>query len=127
MEPFQNQYTFQQRYDESSRVMKRYPTRKPIIVEKCKESVSFFKTKKPKTRKGAWLAKRKYLIPNDLTIGQFIFILRKRIRLKPEQSIFLYINNTIPPTHAMISDLYAEYHNIDGFLYILFGTESVFG
>jgi len=40
--------------------------------------------------------KRKFLVPNDITIAQFMWIIRKRIQLAPEKAIFLFVNKTMP-------------------------------
>lgn len=42
--------------------------------------------------------KKKYLVPADLTVGQFVYVIRKRIKLAPEKAIFIFVNNTLPPT-----------------------------
>jgi GABA(A) receptor-associated protein len=44
--------------------------------------------------------KKKYLVPADLTVGQFVYVIRKRIKLSPEKAIFIFINNVLPPTGA---------------------------
>ena len=41
---------------------------------------------------------RRYLVPADLTVGQFIYVIRKRIKLPPERAIFIFVDNVIPPT-----------------------------
>ncbi len=41
--------------------------------------------------------KKKYLVPADLTVGQFHYVIRKRIQLAPEKALFLFCSNTIPP------------------------------
>jgi GABA(A) receptor-associated protein len=41
--------------------------------------------------------KKKYLVPADLTVGQFHYVIRKRIKLAPEKALFLFCSNTIPP------------------------------
>merc|ERR1711933_631538 len=55
--------------------------------------------KSPKARIGD-LDKKKYLVPSDLTVGQFYFLIRKRISLRPEDALFFFVNNVIPPTSA---------------------------
>ena len=65
-----------------------------VIVEKA-----------PKARIGD-LDKKKYLVPSDLTIGQFYFLIRKRIHLRPEDALFFFVNNVIPPTSATMGALY---------------------
>ena len=42
--------------------------------------------------------KKKYLVPADLTVGQFVYVIRKRIELPPEKAIFIFVNNQMPPT-----------------------------
>lgn len=40
----------------------------------------------------------RYLVPADLTIGQFVYVVRKRIKLSAEKAIFVFVKNTLPPT-----------------------------
>jgi len=61
--------------------------------------------KSPKARV-ADLDKKKYLVPSDLTVGQFYFLIRKRIHLRPEDALFFFVNNVIPPTSATMGTLY---------------------
>merc|ERR1711934_1019048 len=75
--------------------------RVPVIVEKA-----------PKARIGD-LDKKKYLVPSDLTVGQFYFLIRKRISLRPEDALFFFVNNVIPPTSATMGSLYQEHHEED--------------
>ena len=52
--------------------------------------------------------KKKYLVPTDLTVGQFVHVIRKRIKLTPEKAIFIFVNNVLPPTAALMSTIYEE-------------------
>ena len=60
-------------------------------------------------------------------MGQFIFIIRKRVELPAEQAIFLFVNGNIPPTAALMSIIYNENRAPDGFLYIQYASENTFG
>ena len=71
--------------------------------------------------------KKKYLVPNDLTAGQFVYVIRKRLNLPAEQAIYLSVNGTIPPTASLMSTLYSEKKDEDGFLYFEYLGENVFG
>lgn len=42
----------------------------------------------------------RYLVPADLTVGQFVYVIRKRIRVSPEKAIFMFVKNVLPPTGA---------------------------
>ena len=59
----------------------------------------------PKSRI-ADLDKKKYLVPNDLTVGQFYFLIRKRIQLRAEDALFFFVDNVVPPTSATMGCLY---------------------
>ena len=66
-------------------------------------------------------------MPKDLTIGQFIFVIRKRIKLNAEQSLFLIINDNMPPTNDLIINIYERNKDEDGFLYVTYCGENTFG
>lgn len=71
--------------------------------------------------------KRKYLVPGDLSVGQFVYVIRKRIKLPSEKAIFIFINDILPPTAALMSKIYEEHKDEDGFLYVLYSGENTFG
>ncbi|VDP85807.1 unnamed protein product [Echinostoma caproni] len=71
--------------------------------------------------------KNKYLVPSDLTVGQFYFLIRRRIQLRAEEALFFFVDDTIPPTSVTMGALFDEHHDTDGFLYIAYSDESVYG
>ena len=71
--------------------------------------------------------KKKYLVPSDLTVGQFVYVIRKRIKLSPEKAIFIFVNNVLPPTAALMSSVYEAHKDEDGFLYVTYSGENTFG
>ena len=108
--------TFQERLEESHKIKTKYPDRVPVICEKNPGSGLDM------------LDKRKYLVPNDLTATQFLFIIRKRLKLRAEKAIYMFTENTtIPPTSFLISNIYNQNVNQDGFLYMYYTSESTFG
>ena len=112
---FKNKYHFALRLNESTRVLQKHPDRIPIICEKHTNCDI------------AEMSKQKYLVSDDLTCGQFIYIIRNRLKLPPEKAIFLMINGTIPPISSTILEVYDKNKNEDGFLYITYMSENVFG
>lgn len=49
----------------------------------------------------------RFLVPADLTVGQFVYVIRKRIKLSPEKAIFIFVRsaalkNVLPPTGARL-------------------------
>jgi GABA(A) receptor-associated protein len=71
--------------------------------------------------------KRKFLVPNDISVAQFMWIIRKRIQLQSEKAIFLFVNKTIPQSSANMGQIYANHKDEDGFLYIAYSGENTFG
>ncbi len=75
----------EKRKSEAERIRAKYPDRVPVICEKAD------RTDIPD------IDKKKYLVPADLTVGQFHYVIRKRIKLAPEKALFLFCSNSIPP------------------------------
>jgi GABA(A) receptor-associated protein len=100
---------------ESHKIFEKYPDRIPIIVKKVDKS------NVPN------IDKTKYLVPKDLTMGQFLFVIRKRIKLRQEQGLYIFVNGTIPSTNEIVSNIYNKYKNNDGFLYVEYAGENTFG
>eukprot|EP00697_Spironema_sp_BW2_P017073 gnl/Spiro4/8630_TR4518_c0_g1_i1.p1 gnl/Spiro4/8630_TR4518_c0_g1~~gnl/Spiro4/8630_TR4518_c0_g1_i1.p1 ORF type:complete len:119 (-),score=20.19 gnl/Spiro4/8630_TR4518_c0_g1_i1:99-455(-) len=115
MTTFKEQRTFDQRQNEAMRIRSKYQDRIPVIVEKAPGNDI------------PDIDKKKFLVPCDLTVGQFVFVIRKRIKLQPEKAIFVFVRNTLPPTAQLMSKIYEEYRDEDGFLYITFSGENTFG
>ena len=59
-------------------------------------------------------------------MGQFVYVIRKRIKLSPEKAIFIYVEEVIPPTAALMSSIYEEHKDEDGFLYITYASPISF-
>jgi len=100
---------------EAKKLLTKYPDRVPVIIQKKEH------TNLPD------LKKCKYLIPKDTNLSQIIYIIRKNINIKPETSIFVFINNTLIPNQNNIGEVYNLYKNTDDFLYIKYTTENTFG
>lgn len=113
---YKKKNTLESRKKESENILKKYPNRIPVIVEKSS-----------KCRDINDIDKTKFLVPDDLTIGQFIFVIRKRLKLTPEKALFLFINNKLVPTHALMSQVYNDEKDEDNFLYIYYSSENTFG
>ena len=112
---FHKEFPFEKRKAEADRILIKHPERVPVVVQLLEKSTL------PN------INKRKYLVPNDLTVGQFIYIIRKQIKLAPEQAIFIFVNNTIPQTSSLISQVYKEHKDSDGFVYFFIDIEHCFG
>lgn len=115
MPSFKSLHTLEERKTESLRIRTKYPDRAPVIIEKYRNSTC------PN------LDKCKFLIPLDFTIGQLVCVIRKRMTLSPEKSLFIFVGNVLPPTSLTIIDLYENHKDEDGYLYCLVSEENTFG
>ena len=86
MSKFKNDHDFDKRKKEADKIRAKYPERIPVICEKSANSDI------------SDIDKKKYLVPGDLTVSQFVYVIRKRIKLAPEKAIFIFVNNTLPAT-----------------------------
>jgi len=100
----------------AERIITQHPTRIPVVVE-CSEQLQ---QEHP-------LSKNKFAVPYDLTLAQFLFVIRKHMKLQPEYAIYAFINNRLHPTTTPIGTIYAHEKTEDGFLYIDIYQESTFG
>ncbi|KAG8933656.1 ubiquitin-like protein atg8 [Tulasnella sp. 417] len=112
---FKDTHPFEKRKAEAERIRQKYPDRIPVICEKADRSDI------------AVIDKQKYLVPSDLTVGQFVYVIRKRIKLAPEKAIFIFVDEVLPPTAALMSAIYEEHKDEDGFLYVSYSGENTFG
>ncbi|KAH1130011.1 hypothetical protein J1N35_001389 [Gossypium stocksii] len=71
--------------------------------------------------------KKKYLVLSGLTTGQFVYVIRKRIRLSAEKVIFIFVDRVLPLARAIILTIYNEKKDEDGFLYVTYNRENTFG
>jgi len=115
MEKFKEETTFEQRVLQSRKLIFKYRDRIPIIV-------------KPGNKITPDVEKCKYLVPNNLTIGEFVSIIRKRINLDSKKAMFIFVGTGIlPPTASTIQTVYEEHRDEDGFLYVTYSLENTFG
>lgn len=109
-------YPLTYRKNEALRILNKYPNKIPIIIEKyknCKDIPD--------------IDKNRYLVPEDLTIAQFLYVIRRRLKLKPEQSLFIFFKNDLQPSSALIKEVYERYKNDDYFLYVTYTSENTYG
>ena len=111
------EHTLEERQNESSRILREYPNRMPIICEKAPNSDL------PNIKK------TKYLVPSDMTVAQFHFLIRRNLDLNEASSLFLITPKGITLTG---DKTIMEVYNInrdkqDHFLYLYYASELTWG
>jgi GABA(A) receptor-associated protein len=115
MEEYMKHNPEETRIHECSRIIRKYPDRIPIIV--CKD-------------KGCTIPdidKHKYIVPRDMSLGQFIYVIRKRINLGSNETLFVLVGNTLMPGNKLLQEIYEDNKSMDGFLYVTYSSENTFG
>ena len=113
---FRKQVSVEKRKSESARIRAKYPDLVPLICERGGSD-----TEVPE------IDKKKYLVPPDLTMGQFAYVIRKRMKLDAQKAMFLIVDGTMPKGTQLMSQMYAEHKDPDGFLYVVYSGENTFG
>ena len=106
---------FEERYHECKTIRGKYPDRIPVICQKHNASTI------------ESIQKTKFLVPQDLTATQFLFIIRKKLKLPSEKGVFLFVNNMLATSSETILSLYESHRDPDGFLYMFYTDENIFG
>ena len=117
---FKDKFSFEQRKNEASSMIRKYPNRYPVIIEKD-----------PNEKRLPNLDKYRYMVPGEFTIGTILNEVRKRLVKKggisQQDAIFLFVNKKIPCTSSLISTIYKENKEEDFYLYITYNGENTFG
>lgn len=107
--------TYEEKKQESERIREKYPDRLPIIVKKDKNCIL------------QDIDKEKYLVPKDMSLSQFMFVIRKRIHLDPATALFILINGNLINGTKIMDNIFNEHKQEDGFLYVTYTSENTFG
>lgn len=111
---YQSDHPFERRKAESTRMHEKYHDRIPVIVE----SLAYNFCDK----------KNKFLTPTELTVSQFMHVVRRRIEMGSHEGVYLFTErNSIPIATSTMGQVYQQYANDDGFLYISIQRENVYG
>jgi GABA(A) receptor-associated protein len=112
---YKQQKTHQDRLQESADILRQFPGHIPVIIEAHPRS-SLSPPDRPKL-----------LVPSDLTVGQFLFVVRKRVQIGPSEALFVVLNGKIPYANSTMGTLYLESKDPDGFLYVTYSSDSAYG
>ena len=120
VQSFKENTNYTQRLKKSKYLLENYEGRVPVIIERTKKETILNK-----------IDKNKYLIPVNMTISNILILIRQNITINENQSIYImtkFNNSTIilNPTQS-IETVYNTYRCDDGFLYLEYCGENIFG
>lgn len=96
-------------------VKEKYPNYIPIIVRPKSDEIK--------------MSRYKFLVGGEITIGQFLSIIRKKMQnIKSSEAIFLLVNNILAPSTQLLSMVYREQCDSEtNMLFFTLCKESTFG
>jgi len=96
----------------AQKLLAKYPDKIPILVH----------------AKNIEISKKKFLVSNDCTLGYFNVHLRRYTKIRAEEGMVIFIDNTLPKMTDTVGMLYSQYANEeDHYLHIVLTKENVFG
>ncbi len=117
---YEDEVPFDIRKRDSTNIQLKHPDKRPIIIQ-------------PAIGTEITLVKKRYLAQSDMSAREFMAKIRGYMKLNEFQAIFFYIDNEqncfkemVSPM-KLISQLYHDSAHSDGFLYLSFSQENVFG
>ncbi|XP_003385572.3 PREDICTED: microtubule-associated proteins 1A/1B light chain 3C-like [Amphimedon queenslandica] len=114
---FKQRRSFASRKDEVASIRSKFPNKVPVIVERYQKEKDL-----------PILDKTKFLVPEELTLSQFVTIIRNRMGLTSTQAFYLLVNNKSMASMATtMSDIYDTEKDEDGFLYMVYASQEFFG
>ncbi|XP_077346410.1 microtubule-associated protein 1 light chain 3 gamma [Lithobates pipiens] len=115
--PFKQRKSFEIRKSEVIGIRAKFPNKIPVIVERyAKEKYLPF------------LDKTKFLVPREVPMSHFINILRNRMNLSPTQAFYILVNDkTLASMSRTMTELYRENKDEDGFMYMTYASQEMFG
>ena len=100
--------------EEYQRIQRKYPDRIPVILQKG-------------NRTAPDIDRNKYLVHKDITFGAFVGVVRQRLKMKPDEALFILVNNSLVTQTELMSNIYYKYKSPEGFLLLEYSLESTFG
>ncbi|KAJ8338011.1 hypothetical protein SKAU_G00369770 [Synaphobranchus kaupii] len=117
LKPFKQRKCLATRKHEVCSIRSKFPNKLPVIVERYIREKHL-----------PLLDKTKFLVPFELTMGQFLALLRSKIDLDSTQTLYLLVSErSMSCMAASMGEVYSQYRDADGFLYLTYASQDMFG
>ncbi|KAG5853095.1 microtubule-associated proteins 1A/1B light chain 3C [Anguilla rostrata] len=117
LKPFKQRKCLATRKNEVCSIRSKFPNKIPVIVERYIREKHL-----------PLLDKTKFLVPFELTMGQFLALLRSKIDLDSTQALYLLVSErSMSCMAASMGEVYSQHRDLDGFLYLTYASQDMFG
>ncbi|OQR75670.1 microtubule-associated proteins 1A/1B light chain 3A isoform 1 [Tropilaelaps mercedesae] len=132
---FKQRRSFAQRKCDVENILEKYTDKIPCVIERYaneKRLPRLDSIPEESARQcfanGKSCFRSKFLVADYLTFGELLRTIRQRLELHPEQAFFLLVNQRVMPSNTMtMAEIYANEKDQDGYLYMVYATQDVFG
>lgn len=121
MTSYKDSVPLKKRIDDSLKIVSKYPSYVPIVIECDNEVAQLIK-------------KRKYLIDKDVQVSYLLQAIRGKMTVDKHKAFFLFYDNVLICTNDIVGDIYEKYKisnkitkNDDQLFYITLTLENTFG
>ncbi|CAL5394539.1 unnamed protein product [Camellia sinensis] len=73
------------------------------------------------------MPRKKFLVPTDMSVGQFMCVIRKTFKIKPEKAMIILLRNFVIATALSMAEIYQANKREDGCLYMSYAEENTYG
>ncbi len=110
--------TFEDRIKKSALLLSKYPDKFPIILEKSN-----------KDKYLPNIEKNKLLVSHDMTVATVLQLLKRTLKINETMAIYIMVSKQeiMLSGSQSIMQIYNNYKSKDGFLYLEYCAENVFG
>lgn len=117
IKPFKQRRSFETRKSEVESIRRKFPAKIPVVVERYQREANL-----------PVIDKTKFLVPQELTIMNFAIIIKNRLRVPSSRAFYFVVNNqSLASTSKTIAEIYKEHRDEDGFLYMTYASQEMFG
>uniref|UniRef100_A0A1I7ZNP9 Autophagy-related protein n=1 Tax=Steinernema glaseri TaxID=37863 RepID=A0A1I7ZNP9_9BILA len=116
--PYKERHSLEERKKLAKTIFEKNPDHVPVILERAAKS-------QLKEIKGC----RKVIISANFSASRLLMEIRRKIELQDHESVFIFFGNgnALPSMTMTLGELHKMYADEDGFLYVNYYEESVYG
>ena len=125
---------FKDKYDQEKRVkchidaINKFPTKLALIVERAPTNAAQASSSEASNPRLKTIANPKFMMPKAFTVGEVLAVLRTRLDLTREEGLVLFAKEKyMLRPNTKLEDVYNRYKDEDGFLYLVYAEENIYG
>ena len=71
--------------------------------------------------------KRKFVVPAEIQFGNFVAVVRKRLKIKEQEALFFFVDSSLIQMSKTMNEIKTSHASEDGVVYVVYSKENTFG